>query len=85
MPVCSVELLTGKKVDVTWKAECKREYCEELAKGADGAVRAGWIPCVVTGNVCEQQPNHKIAGVEHWGHSGKWGLARPACLVAIPV
>lgn len=64
-----------------WKAECEREYCEELAKGAGGA---GWIPHVVTGNLCEQQLNHKIAGVEHWGHSGKWGLARPACLVAIP-
>lgn len=75
----------GKKVDVTWKAECEREYCEKLAKGTGGAVRAGWIPHVVMGNMCEQQPNHKIAGVEHWGPSGKWGLARPACLVTMPV
>lgn len=73
------------RVDVTWRADCEREYCEKLAKGTGGAVRAGWVPHVVTENVCEQQPNHRIAGVEHWGHSGKWGLARPACLVTIPV
>lgn len=48
-------------------------------------MKAGWIPHVVTGNVCEQQPNHKTAGVEHWGHSGKWGLAKPACMVTIPL
>lgn len=50
----------GKKVDVMWKAECERKYCEKLAKGTGGAVRPGWILHVVTGNVCEQQPNYKM-------------------------
>lgn len=27
-----LKLLTGKKGDVMWKAECGREYCEKLAK-----------------------------------------------------
>lgn len=41
-----------------WKAGCEREYCEKLAEATDSAVRAGWIPQVVKGEVCEQQPNH---------------------------
>ena len=43
---------------VMWKAGCEREYCEKLAKAIDSAVRAGWIPQVVKGDVGEQQPNH---------------------------
>lgn len=66
--------LTSKKVDVMWKAECEREYYEKLAKGTGGAVRAGWIPHVVMGNVCEQQLDHKVAGVEHWDILGNEAL-----------
>lgn len=78
-PGCQPEVeLPGKGMEANgrasgcdmWKAGCEREYCEKLAKATDGAVRAGWIPQVVKGDVCEKQLNH-TAGGEHWGHSGK--------------
>lgn len=65
---------------MTWKAECERAYCEKLAKGTGGAVRAGSSPHVVTGNVCKQQPNH----TDSWsGALGTFWEIEP-CQASVP-